>query len=75
MKERLNSTIQVITDTPSEIRLNVIIKSSSVNICIQLSLDHEKHHSCFLDTSHRTNKEALVQTLTPVLEGNENVVY
>ena len=54
MKERLNSTIQLVTDTPSEIRLRIVMDVSLPVSIYNVPLDSQKHSSCILGSSNRT---------------------
>ena len=74
MKERLNSTVQVLTDTSSEIKLSIVMDAS-------LPTDIYNFPLTLRSTVPASWTQVIVQqgidiqTLTPVLEGSENVIY
>ena len=74
MKERLNTTIQITTDTPSEIRLNVIMNPALSTSVYNYPLTMRSTIPASW-TQVVVQQGSSVRTLTPVLEGNENVVY
>ena len=48
MRERLNSTIQVIAENHSEIRLQVIMDIRIACVFLERFIDHQEHCSTFL---------------------------
>ena len=74
MKERLNSTVQVITDTSLEIRLNIVMDASLPTSIYNVPLTLRSTVPASW-VQVRVQQGITIQTLTPVLEGGENVVY
>jgi peptidoglycan/xylan/chitin deacetylase (PgdA/CDA1 family) len=74
MKERLNSTIQVVTDTTSEIRLRIVMDTSlpTATYNVPLTLRSTVPSSW---PQVRFQQGSNTQTLTPVTEGSDVVVY
>jgi peptidoglycan/xylan/chitin deacetylase (PgdA/CDA1 family) len=74
MKERLNSTIQIITDTPTEIRINILMDASLPTTTYNFPLTLRST----VPTSWAQvvlQQGSVIQTLTPVMEGSDKVVY
>ena len=74
MKERLNSTVQVITDTSLEIRLNIVMDASLPTSIYNVPLTLRSTVPASW-VQVRVQQGSAIQTLTPVLEGGEKVVY
>ena len=74
MKERLNSTIQVITDTPSEIRINILMDASLPTSIYNVPLTIRSTVPASW-AQVIVQQGSAIQTLTPVMEGSEKVVY
>ena len=74
MKERLNSTVQVITDTSLEIRLNIVMDASLPTSIYNVPLTLRSTVPASW-VQVRVQQGITIQTLTPVLEGGEKVVY
>ena len=74
MKERLNSTIQVITDTPSVISLRIVMDATlptsiyNVPLTIRSTVPASWPQVIVQQGSN-------IQTFTPVIEGSDKVVY
>jgi peptidoglycan/xylan/chitin deacetylase (PgdA/CDA1 family) len=74
MKERLNSMIQVVTDTPSEIRLQIVmgvsLPKSIYNVPLTVRSTVPASWSQVV-----MQQGGAIQTITPVIEGSETVIY
>jgi LPXTG-site transpeptidase (sortase) family protein len=74
MRERLNSTIQVVAETNSEIRLQIVMDASlptslyNVPLTIRSTIPASWAQVIVQQASN-------IQTFTPVVEGSEKVVY
>jgi peptidoglycan/xylan/chitin deacetylase (PgdA/CDA1 family) len=74
MKERLNSTIQVITDTPSEIRLQLVMGGSLPTAIYNVPLTVRS--TVPVSWSQVVVQQgSAIQTITPVMEGSETAIY
>ena len=74
MKERLNSTIQVITDTPTEIRIRIVMDASLPTSIYNVPLTIRSTVPASWGQVI-VQQGSTTQTLTPVVEGSEKVVY
>jgi LPXTG-site transpeptidase (sortase) family protein len=74
MKERLNSTVQVITETNSEIRLQIVMDASLPTSIYNVPLTIRSTVPVFW-AQVIVRQGSSIQTFTPVVEGGEKVVY
>ncbi len=74
MKERLNSTIQVVNDTTSEIRLRIVMNASlpTATYNVPLTLRSTVPYAWFRAHIQQGSSS---QTVIPVIEGSDAVVY
>jgi len=74
MKERMNSTIQVVADTSSEIRLRVVMDASLPTSVYNVPLTIRSTVPT-LWTQVVVQQGSVNQILTPMIEGGEKVIY
>jgi peptidoglycan/xylan/chitin deacetylase (PgdA/CDA1 family) len=74
MKERMNSTVQVVTDTPSQITIDVVMDSSLPTSLYNVPLTIRSTVP-FSWSQVLMQQGGNVQTLTPTVENGEKVVY
>ncbi|HVN16952.1 MAG TPA: polysaccharide deacetylase family protein, partial [Anaerolineales bacterium] len=74
MKERMNSTVQVITDTSSEIRLQIVMDASLPTSIYNVPLTMRSTVPSSW-TQVYVQQGNSIQTFTPVIEGSDSVIY